>query len=115
MDDPQQALSWYALRFQIEEMFRDLKSRLHMDEHLLGTEESVGKMMLIVALAYLVILEDGSQWRARVSLEKIQKETARGTLSVYGIARACFDAALPEAPAEVGDFIVRRWTNLRAA
>jgi len=109
------ALSWYTLRFQIEEMFRDLKSRLHMDQHVLGTEESVAKMMLIVALAYLVVLEDGTQWRGRIPLNRIQKTTAWGTLSIYGIARACFDAALPEAPAEVGDLIVARWTNFRAA
>jgi hypothetical protein len=113
--DLKQALSWYSLRFQIEEMFRDLKSRLHMDKHLLGTEESVAKMMLIVALAYLVVLEDGTQWRGRIALNRIQKTTARGTLSVYSIAKACFDAALPEVPAEVGDLIVARWTNLRAA
>jgi hypothetical protein len=115
VDDLKQALSWYTLRFQIEEMFRDLKSRLHMDKHLLGTEESVAKMMLIVALAYLVVLEDGTQWRGRIALDRIQKTTAWGTLSVYSIARACFDAVLPEAPAEVGDLIVARWTNLRAA
>lgn len=110
-----QALNWYSLRFQIEEMFRDLKSRLHMDEHVLGTEESVAKMMLIVALAYLVVLEDGTQWRGRIALDRIQKTTAWGILSVYSIAKACFDAALPDAPTEVGDLIVRRWTNLRAA
>jgi hypothetical protein len=109
------ALSWYALRFQIEEMFRDLKSRLHMDRHRLGTEESVAKMMLIVALACLVVLEDGSQWRDRIRLDLIQKSTPWGTLSVYGIARACFDAALPEAPTEVADLIVTCWSNRRAA
>lgn len=113
--DLKQALSWYALRFQIEEMFRDLKSRLHMDEHLLGTEESVAKMMLIVALAYLVILEDGTQWRSRIALDRIQKTTAWGMLSVYSLARASFDAGLPEAPPEVADLIVARWTNTRAA
>ena len=103
------ALPWYALRFQIEEMFRDLKSHLNMDRHRLGTEQSVGKMMLIVALAYLVVLEDGTQWRARVALDRIQKSTAWGALSVYGIARACFEAALPEAPADVAEiFLAQR-------
>lgn len=113
--DPSEVLSWYALRFQIEEMFRDLKSRLHMDDHRLGTEESVAKMMLIVALGYLVVLEDGTAWRSRVALERIQKTTAWGTLSIYAIAQACFDAALPEAPTDVGDLILARWTNTRAA
>lgn len=113
--NPSVVLSWYTLRFQIEEMFRDLKSRLHMDEHRLGTEESLAKMMLIVALAYLVVLEDGTSWRSRIDLKRIQKTTPWGTLSIYGIARACFDAALPEAPAEVEDLITARWTNLRAA
>ncbi len=115
VDDFKQAVSWYTLRFQIEEMFRDLKSRLHMDEHRLGTEEGVAKMMLIVALAYLIVLEDGTQWRSRVTLERIQKTTARGKLSVYSIAQACFAACLPEAPSEVCDLIVARWSNLRAA
>jgi hypothetical protein len=115
LPDLKEALFFYSLRFQIEEMFRDLKSRLNMDRHQLGTEESVAKMMLIVALAYLVVLEDGTQWRTRVALERIQKTTAWGALSVYGIARACFDAALPEAPREIGDLIVGRWSNLRAA
>ena len=109
------ALPWYALRFQIEEMFRDLKSHLNMDRHRLGTEQSVGKMMLIVALAYLVVLEDGTQWRARVALDRIQKSTAWGALSVYGIARACFEAALPEAPADVAEIFLAHWSNRRAA
>jgi hypothetical protein len=113
--DLPQVLCWYALRFQIEEMFRDLKSRLHMDRHHLGTEESVAKMMLIIALAYLIVLEDGTQWRSRIPLERLQKSTAWGTLSVYGIARVCFEASLPEAPADAADVIVGCWTNRRAA
>lgn len=115
VEDLLQAISWYALRFQIEEMFRDLKSRLHMERHHLGTEESVSKMMLIVALAYLVVLEDGTQWRSRVPLSRIQKSTAWGKLSVYAIARACFEALLPEAPTEIAEVIVGCWTNRRAA
>jgi hypothetical protein len=110
-----QVLSWYTLRFQIEEMFRDLKSRLHMHRHRLKTEESVGKMMLIVALAYLVVLEDGMQWKARLPLERLQKTTPWGKLSVYSLARASFEACLPEAPEEVGQMIVACWTNRRAA
>ena len=113
--DLPQALSWYKLRFQIEEMFRDLKSRLHMDLHRLETEQSVAKMMLIVALAYLVVLEDGTHWLGRVPLDRLQKSTPWGTLSVYGRARACFDVALPEAPAEVANLILACWTNRRAA
>lgn len=113
--DLKQALSWYALRFQIEEMFRDLKSRLQMHRHRLKTEESVGKMMLMVALACRVILEDGMQWRARLPLGHLQKRTARGKLSVYRLARASFGACLPEAPEEVGQRIVACWTNRRAA
>lgn len=115
VEDLPVALSWYRLRFQIEELFRDLKSRLHMDEHQLGTEQSVAKMMLIVALGYLIVLEDGSQWRSRVALDRIQKATAWGALSVYAIAQACFEASLPEAPTDVAEMIVAHWTNRRAA
>jgi hypothetical protein len=110
-----QALSWYTLRFQIEEMFRDLKSRLHMDRHRLGTEQSVTKMMLIVALAYLIVLEDGMQWSVRLAPGRIQKTTAWGKLSIYSLARASFEACLPEVPAEVGQMITACWTNRRAA
>lgn len=109
------SLTWYADRFKTEEMFRDLKDRLHMDQHHLGTEESVGKMMLIVALSYLVILEDGNQWRSRIDQSRIMKSTAWGKLSIYRIAEICFDLALPEAPEEVEEMILDRWVNRRAA
>jgi hypothetical protein len=114
-DDIAIALTWYGERFQIEEMFRDLKDRLNMDRHQLGTEESVGKMMLIIALAYRIVLEDGTQWLSKIGIDRIQKPTSRGTLSVWGKAKACFEAALPEAPPEVGNLIVGHWTNRRAA
>ncbi len=114
-DDISIALSWYAQRFQIEEMFRDLKDRLNMDRHRLGTEESVSKMMLIVTLAYRILLEDGTQWRSHVPLDHIQKSTAWGKLSVWAIAQACFAIALPEAPSEVASMILDHWSNRPAA
>lgn len=109
------ALTWYAARFQIEEMFRDLKDRLNMDRHRLGTEESVSKMMLLVTLAYRIFLEDGTQWRSRIDLAKIQKTTAWGRLSVYSIARAYFDLCLEAPPQDVADVLVAPWSNRRAA
>lgn len=96
-------------------MFRDLKSELHIERHLLRTEESLAKRMLIVTLAYRVILEDGTQWRARLDLQKIQKSTPRGRLSIYRVASACFRLCLTEAPEEAASLIVNRWTNRRAA
>lgn len=108
-------LEWYSKRFQIEEMFRDLKDHWNIDRHRLKTEESVGKMMLVATLAYLVILEDGTQWRSRVDLDQIQKKTSRGKLSVTSIAQACFRLRLPDPPAEVVHLIVGRWMNARAA
>lgn len=114
-EDLQESLSWYSQRFQIEEMFRDLKDRLHMDRHRLQTEESMGKMMLIIALAYLVILEDGTQWRSRTDLMRIQKNTAWGKLSIFRIAWACFEACLSEPSEEAAQIIVSRWMNRRAA
>jgi len=109
------ALSWYSRRFQIEELFRDLKSRLHMHEHRLRTEESVGKMMLIVALAYLIVLEDGTQWRGRLDLDRIQRSTPWGKLSVYRIAEICFELNLCEVPELMEEAVLSRWTNRRAA
>jgi len=108
-------LGWYAKRFSIEEMFRDLKDRLNLDRHRLQTEEGVGKMMLVVTLGYFVLLEDGNQWRSKVDLSRIQKPSAWGALSVFRIAMICFDLCLPEAPAEVADLIVGCWSNRRAA
>jgi hypothetical protein len=115
VEDIPAVLTWYSRRFQIEEMFRDLKSRLGMDRHQLGTEESVGKMMLVVALGYVILLEDGSQWRSKVPLPRIMKGTAWGKLSVYRIAEVCFDLVLPEAPPEIDQIVLARWTNRRAA
>lgn len=109
------ALDWYANRFQIEEMFRDLKGRLNTDRHCLQREESVGKMMLIITLAYRVILEEGSQWRGRVDLEKIQRPAPRGRLSVFAIAQACFDWCLQAPPPEVAEDLLARCFNRRAA
>lgn len=111
----QDLLDRYSRRFQIEEMFRDLKGRLNIDRHRLGTEESVSKMMLIAALAYLVILEDGTQWRSRVELARIQKTTAWGKLSVYSIAFSCFELCLPDVPEDIAHIVVGRWFNRQAA
>jgi len=113
--DPHTALDDYARRFLIEEMFRDLKMPLKMDRHHLGTDESVQKMMLIVALAYLILLEDGTQWRSKVDLSRIMKSTARGRLSIFRIAELCFGYGLSPAPAEVDQILIRRWSNRRAA
>ena len=104
-------LGWYAKRFSIEEMFRDLKSALNMDRHHLHTEDGVGKMMLIVALAYLVLFEDGNQWRSKVELSRIQKPSAWGALSVFRVAMICFDQCLAEAPEEPAAALLARWTN----
>jgi hypothetical protein len=114
-DDPAQVLEDYARRFLIEEMFRDLKGSLNMDRHRLGTEESVQKMMLIVALGYLILLEDGTQWRSRLDLRRIMKSTAWGKLSVFRIAEICFRWGLSEAPPGVDEVLILRWTNRRAA
>ena len=115
MEDVADVLGWYARRFWIEEMFRDLKDRLNMDRHKLQTEESVNKMMLVVALAYLVILEDGTQWQDRVPLDRIMKDSEWGKLSVWRRAEIYFQVGLPEVPAEMEEAIVARWTNRRAA
>lgn len=115
LPEGQNLLDRYSRRFQIEEMFRDFKSHLNIDRHRLGTEESVGKMMLIASLAYLVILEDGTQWRSRVDLARIQKTTAWGTLSVYSIAQICFELCLPEVSAEFAAALVGPWFNRQAA
>jgi hypothetical protein len=109
------ALLWYERRFQIEEMFRDLKDRLNMDRHRLGTEQSLSKMMLIVTLAYRIILEDGGQWRSRIDLARIQKKTPWGRLSLYSISRACFDLCLEAPSQDVADVLVAPWSNRRAA
>lgn len=109
-------LSWYAKRFSCEEMFRDLKGRLNMERHQLKTEESVGKMMLIVALAYLVILEDGTQWRSQVDKQRIHKTTGWGKLSVFRTAEICFDLCLPEAPeSQVNQAVISRWNRRQVA
>jgi hypothetical protein len=42
-----------------------------MDDHRPGTEQSVGKMRLVVTLVGLVALEDGMQWRARLGRERL--------------------------------------------
>jgi hypothetical protein len=96
-------------------MFRDLKDRLNMDRHRLGTEQSLSKMMLIVTLAYRIILEDGGQWRSRIDLARIQKKTPWGRLSLYSISRACFDLCLEAPSQDVADVLVAPWSNRRAA
>ncbi len=63
------ALSLYEKRFWIEEMFRDLKNNrngFHMDQHQIVSEEIFEKMLLVVQLAYLVLIEEGTNQMDKV-------------------------------------------------
>jgi len=107
-------LGWYAARFQIKEMFRDLKDRLNMDRHHLATEVSVGKKMLIVSLGYLVSWRTAPNGALGWIWGASRSRRPGGKLSVYRIAETCFNVTLPEAPDSVDELILSRWTNRRA-
>jgi hypothetical protein len=66
--DAEQAVGWYKKRFWIEEMFRDLKSRLGLTHARLKDEERLARLLLGFQIAYLILALIGLQlpkrWQA---------------------------------------------------
>lgn len=54
-DDAEQAVAWYKKRFWIEEMFRDFKSRLGLDQAHLKDEHRLARLLLGFQIAYLIL------------------------------------------------------------
>jgi hypothetical protein len=66
--DAEQAVAWYKKRFWIEEMFRDLKSRLGLNQVRLKDEERLARLLLGFQIAYLILALIGlhlpERWQA---------------------------------------------------
>jgi len=66
--DAEQAVGWYKKRFWIEEMFRDLKSRLGLNQAHLKDEERLARLLLGFQIAYLILALIGmhlpKRWQA---------------------------------------------------
>lgn len=54
-DDPRQAVSWYRKRFWIEEMFRDMKSRLGLRQAALNHEARLNRLLMGYQLAHFIL------------------------------------------------------------
>ncbi len=53
--DPRQAVSWYRKRFWIEEMFRDMKSRLGLRQAAVTHEDRLHRLLLGYQLAHFIL------------------------------------------------------------
>jgi hypothetical protein len=53
--DPRQAVSWYKKRFWIEEMFRDMKSRLGLRQAAVTHEQRLYRLLLGYQLAHFIL------------------------------------------------------------
>jgi IS4 transposase len=66
--DAEQAVGWYKKRFWIEEMFRELKSRLGLTQAHLKDEERLARLLLGFQNAYLILALIGlhvpKRWQA---------------------------------------------------
>jgi len=66
--DAEQAVGWYKKRFWIEEMFRDLKSRLGLKRAHLKDEDRLARLILGFQIAYLILALIGlhlpKRWQA---------------------------------------------------
>ena len=66
--DAEQAVGWYKKRFWIEEMFRDLKSRLGLTQARLKDEARLARLLLGFQIAYLILAIIGlhlpKRWQA---------------------------------------------------
>jgi len=66
--DAEQAVGWYKKRFWIEEMFRDLKSRLGLKRAHLKDEDRLARLLLGFQIAYLILALIGlhlpKRWQA---------------------------------------------------
>lgn len=68
LNDAEQAVAWYKKRFWIEEMFRDLKSRLGLSQAQLKHEDRLARLLLGFQIAYLILALIGlhlpKRWQA---------------------------------------------------
>lgn len=66
--DAEQAVGWHKKRFWIEEMFRDLKSRLGLTRVHLKDEERLARLLLGFQITYLILALIGlhlpKRWQA---------------------------------------------------
>jgi hypothetical protein len=70
-NDAEQTVAWYKKRFWIEEMFRDLKSRLGLRRAFLRDEHRLCRLLLGFQIAYLILciigLHTPKRWQAYLS------------------------------------------------
>ena len=92
------ACSRYSKRMKIEEMFKDMKSSgFNIEDTSYSDEDSMQKLMLVLAISYIVLLE----WHALYGSPETEKlvtrnHKGRGTLehSAFQIALRVFDLAI---------------------
>ncbi|MDZ7876656.1 MAG: transposase [Saprospiraceae bacterium] len=80
----------YAIRFRIETMFKDLKSRgFSIDENRLGKEFSLTNLLIVVALAFCIMLNFGFNNQhnpLKIKVQRIDKKIN----SIFTFARLFF-------------------------
>jgi hypothetical protein len=88
--DADQAVAWYKKRFWIEEMFRDLKSRLGLGRARLKDEHRLTRLLLGYLIAYLILcligLKAPSRWHDYLA--------SRGRASFVWLAQAVIEFLL---------------------
>lgn len=86
LDDPFKIMDLYRLRFSIETMFKDFKSRgFNMHKTRLKKAESIHNLLIIGSLAFCLIMDFGNEHRHKPIRKKVQAKKNQLSIFSFGL------------------------------
>lgn len=110
--EPGIAPGWYAQRFKIEELFKDLKSQLDVAAHQIKGEEAIARLVAIVGVYYSFVILEGQARTTSQRLRQITRDRRRKPeLGIFRQALAVLRLWAAETEAPSLDLLMPIWTQ----
>lgn len=110
--EPGVAPDWYAHRFKIEELFKDLKSQLDVAAHQIKGEEAINRLVAIVGVYYGFVILEGQARTTSQRLRQVTRNRYREPeLGIFRQALAVLWLWASETEAPSLDLLMPIWTQ----